>query len=54
MQLSPSLLGGFLQDGEEKKKKKVGQRRWLVIPKIFTLMGMSMWKAEGLQQEVYS
>lgn len=35
-------------------KKKVGQGRWLVIQKIFALMGMSMSKAEGVQQEVYS
>lgn len=34
--------------------KKVGQRRWLVIPEIFALMGMGMSKAEGLQQEVCS
>lgn len=42
-------------EGEKKKKrKKVGQRRWLVISKILALMGMSMSKAEGLQQEVFS
>lgn len=40
--------------GKKKKNKKVGQRRWLVIHKIFALMGMSMSKAEGVQQEVYS
>lgn len=33
---------------------KVGQGRWLVIQKIFALMGMSMSEAEGVQQEVYS